>query len=183
MSRSGKPVPARGDSKLPSITQENVRMVAEIEEKYLQQRSPGERTGDAVAQFSGSTTFFVLNVVWYLAWVLANTGKIPLLRPFDPYPFTFLTLMVSLEAIFLAIFVLASQNRMARVADQRAHLDLQINLLAEQENTKMLNLLQTMANRMGLKAETKDDEIDQLAEKTEAATLSDELERHLPNRQ
>jgi uncharacterized membrane protein len=182
MSRSAKPVSARGDCKLPPITQENIGMVAEIEEKYLQQRSPGERMGDAVARFSGSMTFFVLNVVWYLAWVLVNTGIVPTLRPFDPYPFTFLTLMVSLEAIFLAIFVLASQNRMARVADQRAHLDLQINLLSEQENSKMLTLLQTMANRMGLKA-AKDDEIAQLAEKTEAAALSDELERRLPNRQ
>lgn len=106
------PKRANGKRKLTPVTQQNIRTVAEIEEKYLQQRSLGEKLSDAVARFSGSVKFFVWNVLWYLAWVVVNTGVIPGLKPFDPYPFTFLTLMVSLEAIFLAIFVLASQNRM-----------------------------------------------------------------------
>lgn len=99
------------------LRRENIRAVADIEHEYLAQRSHEERLGDTVARFAGSATFFVLNVVWYLAWILLNARIIPGLHPFDPYPFTFLTLMVSLEAIFLAIFVLASQNRMSRLAD------------------------------------------------------------------
>lgn len=88
--------------------------------------------------------------------------------------------MVSLEAIFLAIFVLSSQNRMARMADQRAHLDFQINMLAEQENTKMLTLLRSIAERLGLQDEAGDGELEQLATKTDPDELLDELEKRLP---
>jgi len=67
-----------------------------------------------------------------------NLGHFPQLRPFDPFPFTLLTTLVSLEAIFLTLFVLASQNRLTLEADRRAHLDLQVNLLSEQEMTMVL---------------------------------------------
>ena len=66
-------------------------------------------------------------------------------RPVDPFPFSFLTLVVSLEAIFLSIFVLISQNTLTRQSERRAHLDLQINLLAEQESTKTVALLERIA--------------------------------------
>ena len=65
--------------------------------------------------------------------MIVNVGAIESIRPFDPFPFPFLTMTVSLEAIFLALFVLASQNRLGKQADKRGHLDLQINPLAEQE--------------------------------------------------
>jgi hypothetical protein len=67
----------------------------------------------------------VLHVVWFGAWVTVNAGVVGGIRPFDPFPFRFLTMTVSLEAIFLALFVLASQNRLSRQADKRSHLDLQ----------------------------------------------------------
>ena len=66
-------------------------------------------------------------------------------HPVDPFPFSFLTLVVSLEAIFLSIFVLVSQNTLTRQGERRAHLDLQINLLAEQESTKTVALLERIA--------------------------------------
>ena len=100
-----------------------------------------------------------------------NTGLVPWVRPFDPYPFTFLTLMVSLEAIFLAIFVLASQNRMTRMSEQRAHLDFQINMLAEQENTKILALLQAIAHSLGLEGKARDAKVEQLVEETDPDAL------------
>jgi uncharacterized membrane protein len=87
--------------------------------------------------------------------------------------------MVSLEAIFLAIFVLASQNRMSRVAEQRANLDLQINMLAEEESTHTLRLLSAIARRLGLETEAQDDEAQQLARPTDAKTLLQELEERL----
>ena len=180
MTQRVPPSENRNATNLTPQTRANIRTVAEIESKYLQQRSAGEKLGDTISHFSGTMAFFVWNIIWYVAWILVNVGVVPGLRPFDPYPFTFLTLMVSLEAIFLAIFVLASQNRMARAADQRAHLDLQINLLSEQENTKMLELLQGMAKHMGLKIAGNDDELDQLREKTEAGALLEEIEKQLP---
>src|SRR5262245_45669196 len=90
---------------------------------------------------------------------------------FDPYPFTFLTMVVSLEAIFLSIFVLISQNRMAHQADRRAHLDLQINLLAEQENTMMLRMLEQLCERQGIKTESLKEEIQSLFEKNDINEL------------
>ena len=72
------------------------------------------------------------------------------MKPFDPFPYAFLTLVVSLEAIFLSLFILMSQNRAALHADRRAHLDLQINLLAEHESTKTLELLKALCEHHGL---------------------------------
>jgi uncharacterized membrane protein len=69
-------------------------------------------------------------------------------NPIDPYPFSFLTLVVSLEAIFLSTFIMISENRQGRLEERRSHLDLQINLLAEQENTKMLQLLTSIARKL-----------------------------------
>jgi uncharacterized membrane protein len=102
---------------------------------------------DAIAQFCGSFTFVWVHLIWFIAWIVINV--IPGLPKFDPYPFTFLTLIVSLEAIFLSTFILISQNQDARISERRNHLDLQINLLTEQENTKVLKLLQNIAEKVG----------------------------------
>ena len=109
-----------------------------------------------------------------------NLGHIDDIPPFDPYPFTFLTMVVSLEAIFLSIFVLISQNRMAHQADRRAHLDLQINLLAEQENTMMLRMLERLCEKHDIRTEPVNEEIRALFEKTDLHALMHELEKHLP---
>ena len=74
-------------------------------------------------------------------------------KAFDPYPFGLLTMVVSLEAIFLTIMVLISQNRMTMQADRRAHLDLQVNLLAEQEATAMVRMLERITLHLGLPVE------------------------------
>ncbi|MFL6692142.1 MAG: DUF1003 domain-containing protein, partial [Ramlibacter sp.] len=114
-----------------------------------------------------------LHVAWFSAWIGGNV--VPGIRHFDPYPFTFLTLVVSLEAIFLSAFILMSQDRAAQVSERRNQLDLQINLLSEQENTKMLVLLQLMARKMGA-LEEDDPEIAALAEAVRPETISQEIE-------
>jgi uncharacterized membrane protein len=113
-------------------------------------------------------------------WLVINTGEIAGIKPFDPFPFTFLTMIVSLEAIFLAIFVLISQNQMARHTDQRAHLDLQINLLAEQEMTMMLKMLQRLCEKAGVQAEIPNKELKSLVEKTDPHKLMQYLQKSLP---
>ena len=90
-------------------------------------------------------------------------------------------MVVSLEAIFLSIFVLISQNRMAHQADRRAHLDLQINLLAEQENTMMLRMLENLCEQQGIKTESLKEEVHSLFEKTDIHALMHELEKELPD--
>ena len=96
---------------------------------------------------AGTPWFAWLHVAWFAAWVAWNAGFVPGWHPIDPFPFSFLTLVVSLEAIFLSIFVLISQNNLTRLSERRAHLDLQINLLAEQESTKTVALLERIAQR------------------------------------
>ena len=86
-----------------------------------------------------------LHAVWFIVWITINLRWIPGVKPFDPFPFGLLTMIVSLEAIFLSTFVLVSQNRMTVLADKRADLDLQINLLSEYEVTRILTLVDATA--------------------------------------
>lgn len=92
--------------------------------------------------------FVYVHIVWFGGWIIINTIFTTL--QFDPFPYTFLTLVVSLEAIFLSTFILISQNQETRLTEHRNHLDLQINMLAEKENTKMLQLLQRVAVKVGI---------------------------------
>ena len=87
-----------------------------------------DRVADAIARFSGSMTFVYLHVAWFTGWIVLN---LVLRRPFDPFPFGLLTLIVSLEAIFLSTFVLIVQNRQAQESDFKARQDFVTNVQAE----------------------------------------------------
>lgn len=114
-----------------------------------QQRTFAERLADTLNYIFGDLRFAILNFVWFLVWILWNMNWIPGLKPFDPFPFGLLTMIVSLEAIFLSIFVLISQNRSAKTDKLRSEVDLQINLTSEQEITKVLSLLKMMMEKNG----------------------------------
>ncbi len=114
------------------------------------------------------------------AWFTINFEAVPGVAAFDPFPFGVLTLIVSAEGVFLAIFVLISQNRMTRDADRRAHLDLQISLLTEQNSTKVIQLMQTLAERLGVPEASADAEARTLAQPTDVKRIADELDRSLP---
>ena len=157
----------------------NIRTIVALEKEALDHRSFGNRISDAITHFSGTLAFIVLHGLWFAVWIMANGGWIPHVAVFDPYPFNFLTLVVSLEAIFLSTFVLMSQNRMASQADRRAQLDLQINLLAEQETTTMLQLLQRIYRHLGVDSETSE-KVNQFTKETDIATLVNELDKKLP---
>lgn len=94
-----------------------------------------ERIADVIAEFSGSILFLFLNAAWFATWIVWNT--LPFTTHFDPYPFGFLTMVVSLEAIFLSIFVLVSQNRQAAKDRLRADAEYEVNLKAELEITHL----------------------------------------------
>ena len=160
-------------------TRKNVSAICKIEEEALSARSLGERLGDAIARHAGRIWFISAHAVWFGLWIAVNTGLLPV-RPFDPFPFQFLTFVVSLEAIFLSLFILMSQNRAQRQADARAHLDLQINLLAEQETTKMLQLLRSLCIHHGL-ADADDPELQYLQSRTEPRELLNDLKKRLPD--
>lgn len=164
---------------IPSI-RKSVKEICEIEAEALRARSFGERFGDFVVNQSGRMAFIVFHAIWFAVWLLLNslgTGKS--LR-FDPLPYPLLTLVVSLESIFLSLFILISQNRSSRTADERAHLDLQINMLAEHESTKALQLLRALCEHHGLNC-AKDADIDNLVSTTRPGEIIRELKKALPN--
>ncbi|HSN32128.1 MAG TPA: DUF1003 domain-containing protein [Ideonella sp.] len=156
------------------LTEHNVQAMQRLEDEAHRGRGPLDALADRVSAFCGSTPFLWLHVAWFGAWIGGNVGLGG--RAFDPYPFTFLTLVVSLEAIFLSSFILISQNRAARVSERRNQLDLQINLLTEQENTKMLELLQRIAGAVGA-ADHDDPSLEALEQATRPEKLAEQIER------
>jgi uncharacterized membrane protein len=129
------------------VTRRNVQAMRRLEEAQAARRTGADRIAAGIARFCGSMTFVWVHVVIFAVWLAYNS--LPWFNAFDPYPFTFLTLIVSLEAIFLSTFILISQNYDMRVSERRNQLDLQINLLAEQENTKALQMLERIEKKLG----------------------------------
>jgi uncharacterized membrane protein len=148
-----------------------------MEEAFEQRRTFTDRVADLIGSFSGSFAFVFLHAIAIGGWFAWNLlGPEP--RRFDPFPFVLLSVVVSCEAIFLSTFVLMKQNRMSKREDMRAHLDLQINLLSEREMTLVLQLLQRISTRLGVRLST--EEIDELAEETSVEALASELRASLP---
>lgn len=110
--------------------------------KMNRRRSLAERWADLMTDSFGTLAFFNINALLFVGWIAVNMGKVPGIPPFDPYPFGLLTMIVSLEAIFLSVIVLISQNRAAKNADLREEIDFQVNVQAEREITKMLSMLE-----------------------------------------
>lgn len=130
------------------IVEQSIETILRLENTELQRRTWSDVLADGIAGFTGSISFVILHLLWFSSWAAWNTGLVGSAKPFDPYPFQLLAMIVSLEGVLLVTFVLIKQNRMAYLSDRRAHLDLQINLLAEREATHALRLLQRVAHRL-----------------------------------
>ncbi|MDX6304756.1 MAG: hypothetical protein QOI77_1725 [Blastocatellia bacterium] len=157
------------------LTRRNVELIRSIEESAKEDRTRSDLVAEAIADFCGSMIFVWVHVVWFAGWVLIN--MLPGIRHIDPFPFTFLTLVVSLEAIFLSTFILISQNQDTKISERRNHLNLQIDLLSEQENTKMIAMLQAIAARVGADV-PQDPHLQALSEETEPERLVRQIEQH-----
>ena len=155
---------------------ENIETILRLEDAELQRRTWSDTLADAIAEFTGSMPFVVLHLAWFGAWAVWNTGLLPFGRPFDPFPYQLLAVIVSLEGVLLVTFVLIKQNRMAYLSDRRAHLDLQINLLAEREVTHVLRLLQRVAERLEVRDEA---DAAHLTDDTRVEGLMNTLDRKL----
>lgn len=172
--------PGEAPHTVDELTRRNVETIARIEAAAKVQ-SRAQKLANLVVRFCGSFTFIWLHVLWFTMWIVLNS--IPWLQhPPDPYPFTFLTLIVSLEAILLSAFILSSQNQEARLTDRLNHLDLQINLLSEQENTKMLQMLEGIARHLGVKDLESDPSTTVLEEATQPEHLVAQIERSAAQR-
>jgi uncharacterized membrane protein len=171
-------VPLMSDNSTQSKS--HIDSIVRQEEEALERRSSSERLADAIGVFAGSLLFVVLHLVLVVAWLLVNTGEIPSARPFDPYPFSLLGVIVAVEAVVLSSFILMRQNRMMRRGERRDHLNLQVDLLAEQEITKLLQMVRAICGHLGLQNIMADKEIRELSENTSIESLSQSLEDRLP---
>jgi uncharacterized membrane protein len=169
------PKKIRSRQRLNRIVRENIQTIIEHREQIERSRSLQERVADGITDFSGNMGFVTLHVIWFAAWLILNTGWFGL-RPFDPFPYGLLTMIVSLEAIFLSTFVLISQNRMSKQDEQRAALDLQINLLTEHELTRALKMLDAIQEHLGIKDEGAR-ELAELEKETKPADVLKEIEQ------
>lgn len=158
-----------------SAVESNIHCVADLERAFEHRRHITDRIADAIGGFTGSITFVVVHLLIFTAWFLINTGTIPHVKPFDRFPFILLSMIVSVEAVLLSTFVLMKQNRMQQKTDIRDHLNLQIDLLAEKEVTKSLQLLRAIAAKVGVD-QMEDAELDEMANTTSVDLLAAQIE-------
>jgi uncharacterized membrane protein len=161
----------------------SVEEIADMEAASAPQ-SLSERVSDRITAFSGSMLFILLHAVWFAVWIAANLPGVPWPR-FDGFPFGLLTMIVSLEAIFLSTFVLVTQNRQAAAADRRARVDLQVNVIAEREVTRLIQLVAEIHQALGL-PDVADRELRGMKIETKVSELVEAIDeadaRHLESR-
>jgi uncharacterized membrane protein len=164
-----------GGTALSATIERYIRTIINLRLKAARERTLQDRIADRVTAFSGRMLFVYVHIAWFAIWLLLNTGRLGI-RPFDPFPYGLLTMIVSLEAIFLSTFVLISQNRMSEQAEHRADLDLHIDLLAEYELTRVLQMLDTIQGKMGIEND-QDLELTELESETKPEEVLAEIER------
>jgi uncharacterized membrane protein len=167
--------PASGPRSVEELTRRNVERIKALEREEHGKATLADRVADAIANFVGSIAFAWVTVLLIGGWVVGNL-LVPPDDRIDSFPYPLLTLVLSIEAIFLSIFILMSQNRAARVTEKRSHLDLQLNLLSEQENTKMLLMLEDIAKAVGHRSPS-DPEVQVLEQATEPEALSRQIDQ------
>lgn len=155
------------------ITRRNIRTVKELEALALADPGFADRSASFVARFCGSIWFVWAHALLFGGWIVGNS--IGRWHHPDPYPFTLATMFASMESIFLASFILIAQNYSMRLSDRRAQLQLQVNLLAEQEATKTLHLLEEIALKVGA-TRAQDPEVSALAKATELGSLARQID-------
>jgi uncharacterized membrane protein/CheY-like chemotaxis protein len=134
---------------LSKIIQKNIRKIIQIRSNAIHGQVLQDRIANGMTTFSGSMPFFYVHIVWFLVWIFINTGHlgVPI---FDPFPYGLLTMIVSLEAIFLSTFVLISQNILSKETAKLSDLGLQTGLLTEHELTRVLQMLKGIQIQLGI---------------------------------
>jgi uncharacterized membrane protein len=156
-------------------TRRNVALGAmrAVKAAHSAERTVIGRIADGMTRTASSPWFLMLHVFWFTFWIVVNTGLTPL-TVFDPFPFGLLTMVVSLEAIFLSIFVLMAQGRESAIAELREELTLQVNLRMEAEVTKALQLVAGLYTRLGHKVGD-DPELQEMLQPLNAESIEKEL--------
>jgi uncharacterized membrane protein len=163
----------------PHQVQKHIDTILKHEQDFLARRTQSERLGDSIAGFVGGLRFVVVHLCIFTCWVTFNSLSIPGIPRFDPFPFSLLGTCVSLEAILIASFILMRQARLARRADERDHLMLQILLLTEKEITAVVRMNRQMAEKMGISSITHDKEISELGQSTSIDEVAQTIQENL----
>lgn len=156
-------------------TRRNVTRIAQLEADFEQQRTPVERFLARIASWTGSLQFLAFHFIGFIVWVYLNSASW-MHKKFDPYPFEMLGVFVSCEAVLLSTIVLIEQNWIGRREERREHLHLQVNLLAEQEITKVLALQRLICQRLGIREAETDPEVAAFSQETAVENLAEQLE-------
>jgi uncharacterized membrane protein len=164
----------RGNPGVARVVEQNIDSIVGMRDAAERKKSGQEKIADLLTRFSGSMVFVYVHAIWFGFWIAFNIGWLGG-KPFDPFPFSLLTLIVSLEAIFLSTFVLISQNHAGAIADKRADLDLQINLLSEHEVTRLLTLMDAVVEHLGVDVDKKP-ELEELKKDVGAEQVLDKIE-------
>jgi uncharacterized membrane protein len=127
-------------------TNQNILLATKNIKKIIEKRKNFiDKVSDKITEFTGSMAFVYLHIIWFGLWLLYNLTS-P--EAFDPYPFGLLTLIVSLEAIILATFILISQNRQSEISDMRSELDYETDIRSEKNSAEILALLKKIQANM-----------------------------------
>jgi uncharacterized membrane protein len=158
----------------------NIDAIAKMEHDALSRRTLTERVSDAIMKLVGNIWFLLAQLMLICGWGLVNLHILPGVKAFDPFPFGILALIVSFESVFLTIFVLISQSRMAHQSERRSHLDLQVGMLSEQELTTILQMMQKLCQHLGMNVDASKQEVQSFSKTTDVHKLASELEEKLP---
>jgi uncharacterized membrane protein len=164
---------------IPSHVQEHIETIARHEQEFYAKRSRADKIGDAVAGFAGNFAFVLIHLAVFIVWIFLNTGYLGHIHHFDPAPFAMLATVVALEAILLASFILMRQSGLAKRADERDHLMLQILLLTEREVSAVVRMNQQIAERIGLGGISTDEEIKEMAKPTSIDNVAQIIQENL----
>lgn len=153
------------------------KIIKSLEARELKKRSWSVRLADDLTSVFGSFFFLSLNCLFFVVWLLVNTGKIPGITPFDSFPFPLMTTMVSLEAIILTLIVLMSQNRQSFISSLREEIDMQVNIVAEKEITKILQILYKISEKQGITLS--DADLSDMLKEIEVGYIERQLEKQM----
>jgi uncharacterized membrane protein len=165
-------------ARLPRSVNDNLGTIAEYYARHEQQVPPAQAFVEKMSIFLGSPGYVATSVAVIVAWIAWNLGAFGLhVKPFDPPPFSFLQGFITLNAFVISTTVLIRQNRMSKLAEHNAHLDLQISLLAEEKASKIIAMLEDIRRDSPTLPDKVDEEADELAESADTNTVLEAIER------
>ena len=156
------------------VLERNIEALMERRRQEAAAATGEERFVNAITNFTGSMVFVYVHLAVFGSWIVANVRQLPGIPQFDP-SLAFLAMTASLEAIFLATFVLITQNRMSAAADKRADLDVQMTLLVEHELTRLMAIVSAIAQKLRVTTSV-DSEVEELKQDVTAGAVLDKLE-------